>query len=96
MALMQTVSLKSGLVVQNGYWKITSLNTEDKKTGDSIARCRVELRLYKDQPTLADGKSHILIRNIFFDYDITNAQNIFEQAYTAAKQDERFLGSLDC
>ncbi|MDY3988792.1 MAG: hypothetical protein UGF45_04090 [Massilioclostridium sp.] len=96
MALKQTVVLKSGLIVSDGYWKITTLESEDKKTGENNVRCKAEIKLYKDQPTLAEGKSHILIRNIFFDYDITNEQNIFEQAYTAAKQDERFIGSLDC
>lgn len=88
MGLIVQTTLDSGITVNNSYVRIDNFSgTKEEVT--------IDVKFYADKQSQREGKPYVQSTFYSFSYDINNAQNLLQQAYSMIKGLPEFLNATD-
>ena len=93
MALQQKITLKNGITLPEGYWRLTSCSGEDK-TEENKQPMMFTMALYRDAAAREEGLESIMSVRLQFDYDLTSDKNTYQQAYEFALTRPEFADAI--
>ena len=93
MALQQKVTLKNGITLPEGYWRLIACTGSDKNKNNKQPM-DFTMALYRDEKAREEGLESIISVHLQFDYDLTSDKNTYQQAYEFALTRPEFADAI--